>query len=219
MLSMDKYSSQITVSNIVKSPKTYKTNLKNFNKIKLHKICGKYPLIVKPNAKGCSISIFLLKNNNDLKKFLKTANRDIYLFQEYIKGREFSSGVVKVNGKYWNLPITEIKTKHDFFDYQAKDIPGEAIETTPAKVDEKISKNISDISKKIHNTLGLSTFSRSDFILNNDEILYYLETNSIPGMGKTSILPEQLKYIKKYENFIDILIDNATPPVLVQQKK
>ena len=89
------------------------------------------------------------------------------------------------------MPITEIITSNDFFDYEAK-YKGKAEEITPAKIDKELKNRLEKISKKIYLLIDLKGFSRSEFIVNNEGI-YYLETNTVPGLTAESILPQQAK--------------------------
>ena len=113
------------------------------------------------------------------------------LVESYIDGREFSIGVISFNGKNKVLPITEIITSNDFFDYEAK-YEGKAQEITPAKISYELESKLNLLSKDIYELLELRGFSRSEFIVNISGI-YYLETNTVPGLTSESILPKQAK--------------------------
>ena len=113
------------------------------------------------------------------------------LVESYIDGREFSVGVISFNGKNKVLPITEIIASNDFFDYEAK-YEGKAQEITPAKISTKLETKLNLLSKDIYKLLELRGFSRSEFIVNSSGI-YYLETNTVPGLTSESILPQQAK--------------------------
>ena len=113
------------------------------------------------------------------------------LIETYIEGREFSIGVITYENDIKVLPITEIITSNDFFDYEAK-YEGKAEEITPAKIDKELKNRLEKISKKIYLLIDLKGFSRSEFIVNNEGI-YYLETNTVPGLTAESILPQQAK--------------------------
>jgi len=116
---------------------------------------------------------------------------DKVLIESFIQGREFSIGVVSYKGVTKTLPITEIITSNDFFDYEAK-YEGKAEEITPAKITNELRSELEILSKRVYNLLGLVGFSRSEFIVNNSGI-YYLETNTVPGLTAESILPQQAK--------------------------
>ena len=116
---------------------------------------------------------------------------DKVLVESFIDGREFSIGVISFNGENKVLPITEIITSNDFFDYEAK-YEGKAQEITPAKISTKLESKLNLLSKEIYELLELRGFSRSEFIVNRSGI-YYLETNTVPGLTSESILPQQAK--------------------------
>ena len=111
------------------------------------------------------------------------------LIESFIDGREFSIGVISFKRSIKVLPITEIITSNDFFDYEAK-YEGKAEEITPANITDELEYELKLLSKKIYNLLGLKGFSRSEFIV-NDNGIYYLETNTVPGLTSESILPQQ----------------------------
>ena len=116
---------------------------------------------------------------------------DKVLVESYIDGREFSIGVISFDGENKVLPITEIITSNDFFDYEAK-YEGKAKEITPANISDKLESELKLISEKVYNLLELKGLSRSEFIV-NDKGIFYLETNTVPGLTKESILPQQAR--------------------------
>ena len=106
-------------------------------------------------------------------------------------GIEVSVGVITYNNKTICLPITEIISQNDFFDYEAK-YNGESSEITPARISDEMKSKVTEESLKIYKTLGLKGISRSEFIFKN-ETPYLLEVNTVPGLTKKSILPQQVK--------------------------
>jgi D-alanine-D-alanine ligase len=106
------------------------------------------------------------------------------------------------------LPITEIVTENDFFDYEAK-YEGKSKEITPARISEKQKVNIEETAKKVYSLLNMSGFSRSEFILVDDEP-YFLEINTVPGLTEESILPQQslLAGISLRELFDTAIVDS-----------
>ena len=111
------------------------------------------------------------------------------MIETFIKGREFSVGVVKYDNQIVVLPITEIITSNDFFDYQAK-YEGKSKEITPANLENNLKIKLKETAKKIYKTLKIKGLSRSEFILKENEF-YFLEINTVPGLSKESILPQQ----------------------------
>ena len=111
------------------------------------------------------------------------------LIETFIKGREFSVGVVMYNNQIVVLPITEIITSNDFFDYQAK-YEGKSEEITPANLENNLKIKLEETAKNIYKKLKIKGLSRSEFILKDNEF-YFLEINTVPGLSEESILPQQ----------------------------
>lgn len=156
----------------------------------------KLPVFVKPAEGGSSLATTKVKNAEDL----QLALNEVYkmdsqaMIEEYIKGREFSIGVYRTKGVIHALPITEIISTKEFFDYEAKYTPGISNEITPAQVSVDISNKISNTAKKIYDILNCAGICRVDFILENDSNeLYFLEINTIPGQSENSIVPQQVR--------------------------
>jgi D-alanine-D-alanine ligase len=155
----------------------------------------KLPLFVKPNNGGSSIGMSKVTNQFDLKAAIdKAFNEDKQvLIEEFISGREFSVGVVKLDGKITVLPITEVETAKDFFDFEAKYTPGMAKETTPANLSDATRDRVAEIVKNVYLVLNCRGVVRIDFILSGtDEEFYFIEINTIPGQTATSFIPQQV---------------------------
>jgi D-alanine-D-alanine ligase len=156
----------------------------------------KFPVFVKPNNGGSSIGMSKVNEPSDeigiaIEKAFK--EDDQVLVEEYIKGREFTTGVFKSQGNIIVLPITEVISKKDFFDYEAK-YEGASTEVTPAKVDEVIADKIRDAAKKIYSVFNCRGVVRIDFIYNEEANQpFMLEINTIPGQSEASIVPQQVK--------------------------
>jgi D-alanine-D-alanine ligase len=152
------------------------------------------PCFVKPNCGGSSFGITKVNDPADLEKALMTALKEDseILVEQYIKGIELTCGLVKLKERDLIFPVTEIVSKKEFFDYEAKYTAGMSEEITPARVSEEISSGCQAISSKIYSLLNCSGIVRIDFICKDDE-LYFLELNGIPGMTKESIVPAQIR--------------------------
>ena len=152
-----------------------------------------FPCFVKASKSGSSFGVYKVYNEKEFVDCLNSAFKidDEVLVESYIEGREFSVGVITFKNKVEVLPITEIIASNDFFDYEAK-YEGKSDEITPAKISDELMNKLSQISKNVYNQIGLKGFSRSEFIVNNYGI-YYLETNTVPGLTSESILPQQAK--------------------------
>ena len=149
------------------------------------------PCFVKANKAGSSYGISKVYKKEELQKAINSAFKedDEIIIESFLDGTEVSVGVITYNGKTKVLPITEIVSQNDFFDYKAKYL-GESQEITPARISESLAKKVSLVAKKIYEVLKLNGFSRSEFIFVNDEP-YLLEVNTVPGYTKESILPQQ----------------------------
>lgn len=212
-LCIDKYKSANLVSrnlNII-TPNTLKLKLSDILKYK-----HTYPLFIKPNRLGSSVGAGLMNNEKELNKYIKevkskTYSIDYFLLQEYLKGIELSCGVLESKkGRFTLLPPVEILPKSIFFDYKSKYSDGESVDNCPPTlVSENICKEISKYSRDIHKLLKCKTYSRSDYIYSNNKI-YYLETNTLPGLTKNSLLPREVKAIGiKYSELITYLIEES----------
>jgi D-alanine-D-alanine ligase len=156
----------------------------------------RFPVFVKPNNGGSSIGMSKVDKPSDelgaaIEKAFKEDNQ--VLIEEYISGREFTVGVFKSKGVITVLPITEVISKKDFFDYEAKYL-GASSEVTPAAIDEGKAEKIREAAKKIYGIFNCRGVVRIDFIYNEQEDCpYMLEINTIPGQSEASIVPQQVK--------------------------
>jgi D-alanine-D-alanine ligase len=149
------------------------------------------PLFVKPNRGGSSVGTSKVKAWGELLPAIELAfhEDDQVLLEEYIPGRELSCGTIKYLGEITTLPITEIISKKEFFDYEAK-YHGMSEEFTPADVSDQVAGNVRDTSLRLYRLLNCRGMVRFDYILNGDK-LYFLEVNTVPGMSELSIVPQQ----------------------------
>ncbi len=149
------------------------------------------PCFVKPNNAGSSYGISKAHTKEEILPAIEKAYKEDseILIESFLDGTEVSVGVIQYKGEIKVLPITEIVTENDFFDYEAK-YEGKSKEITPARISEKQKVNIEETAKKVYSLLNMSGFSRSEFILVDDEP-YFLEINTVPGLTEESILPQQ----------------------------
>ncbi|OGY66445.1 MAG: hypothetical protein A3A04_00500 [Candidatus Harrisonbacteria bacterium RIFCSPLOWO2_01_FULL_40_28] len=159
----------------------------------------RYPIVVKPADGGSSVGITICNNNEEFLNGIGEAFRvsDTIMLQEFIKGREFTCGVIEdKEGKPFALPPTEIVPKKGlFFDYKSKYEIGGSEEVTPPRISLDYIKRIQEIAFRAHMLIHAEGISRTDIILtqNKEEQLYVLEINTIPGMTETSLLPQEAK--------------------------
>lgn len=152
------------------------------------------PVFVKPNQSGSSLGISKVKEKSELIAATEIAFKedDEILIESFLNGMEVSVGVIDFKGETIVLGITEIVPQNEFFDYEAK-YEGASEEITPARIDKETTKRVEEIAKRAYDSLGMSGFSRSEFIL-MDGIPYMLEMNTNPGFSPASILPQQAKH-------------------------
>ena len=152
------------------------------------------PLFVKPNAGGSSFGITKVKRAGSLKSALLKAweESNEAIVEEFIEGREYTCGLIKLSTGTIIFPITEIIPKNEFFDFEAKYTPGATDEITPARLPGHLSEKCRQLSSKIYDLCGCSGIIRIDYILKGEEF-YFLEVNTTPGMTAASIIPRQIK--------------------------
>ncbi len=149
------------------------------------------PCFVKPNGAGSSFGISKVYDQEDLIHAIEKAfNEDAQiLIESFLDGIEVSVGVIQYNNQVNVLPMTEIVSENDFFDYAAK-YEGKSQEITPARISDIEKNRVEEIAKKVYEILNMNGFSRSEYILVDGEP-YFLEMNTVPGLTKESILPQQ----------------------------
>jgi D-alanine-D-alanine ligase len=170
------------------------------------------PVFVKPNNGGSSIGMSKVNAAGELAGALEKAFKedDQILVEEFIAGREFTIGVFKSTKGIITLPITEVKTKKDFFDYEAK-YQGMSEEITPAQVDEAIAEKVRGTAKRIYELFNCRGVVRIDFIYNEaKQAAYMLEINTVPGQSEASIVPQQVRAMGwTLKDFYTALIEEA----------
>ena len=153
------------------------------------------PLFVKPNNGGSSLGMSKVKETVELDAALLKAFKEDnqVLVEEFISGREFTIGVFKSKGNIIALPITEIVSKNEFFDFEAK-YEGASEEITPAKVEEVIADKVRDAARKAYEVFNCRGIVRIDFIYNEQAGQpFLLEINTVPGQSAASIVPQQVQ--------------------------
>jgi len=153
------------------------------------------PVFVKPNNGGSSLGISKVNVINELASALEKAFKEDtqVLVEEYISGREFTIGVFKSKGVTTVLPITEITTENEFFDFEAK-YQGKSKEITPALISDKMKEELTSAAKKAYAILNCRGVVRIDFIYNEQQQKpYMLEVNTVPGQSDASVIPQQVR--------------------------
>lgn len=153
------------------------------------------PAVVKPIDCGSSIGISLVDTKHDLKtainEALKYSNNSKILVEDKIVGREFSVGILREQV----LPAIELTPKSGFYDYQNKYQKGRTEEIVPAQIEEDLAEQMKSLAYKTHQMLGMSVCSRTDFLIDQDNNIYVIEVNSLPGMTPNSLLPQEAEAV------------------------
>ena len=207
------------IKNKLMSPKFYLLNINDLNEKKLITIKSKLKkFVIKPNRSGSSFGIKIIKNQkefdiliSDLEEFKrKLNNHKEILIEEYISGRELTVSTIKLDKKIHALAVTEIKSKNNFFDYKAKYSKGYAKHILPAKLNKINYAKCLKFATKAHKILDCNSLARTDFIFDTKKNkIFFLETNTQPGLTPISLLPEQANYKGlPFSEIIFILIKN-----------
>jgi len=175
------------------------------------------PCFIKPNNGGSSFGVSKIKSAAELDAALQAAfaeDAQEALVEEFIEGTEITCGLVKLDGKIIVFPVTEIVSKNEFFDVEAKYEAGMADEITPARIHESLRADCETLSTAIYKFLNCSGIVRIDYMV-RDRQLYFLEMNTIPGMSAASIVPKQVEAMGMtvkglYSRLIEETIINRT---------
>ena len=165
-----------------------------------------YPCVVKACCGGSSVGVVMANNDEEYAAALEEAFKydDEVVIEQYIKGREFSVGVV--DGKAY--PIIEIAPIHGFYDYKNKYQAGSTIETCPAELSEEKTLAMQAAAEQAFKVLRLKNYARMDFMMDEKGDFYCLEANTLPGMTPTSLLPQEAKVLgTEYADLCQLLID------------
>lgn len=168
------------------------------------------PCFVKANRAGSSYGISKVYKESKLVEAVEFAYKedDEVLIEEYLDGVEVSVGVITYKGKVTVLPITEIVSENDFFDFEAKYL-GKSQEITPARISKEQEKQVQEIAEKVYRTLRLKGMSRAEYIYKNG-IPHFIEINTVPGITEASILPQQAQAAGiSLEELFGSLVENA----------
>lgn len=168
------------------------------------------PVFVKPNAGGSSFGVTKVKEKAQLQEALELAmtESDDILVEEFIDGKEFTCGLVKIGHEKIVFPVTEVIPQNEFFDYEAKYVAGKTDEITPARISQELTQKIQQLSSKIYDLCDCSGIVRIDYILKDGEF-YFLEVNTTPGMTATSFVPQQIAAMgRKLSDVLGMIIND-----------
>jgi D-alanine-D-alanine ligase len=147
-----------------------------------------FPVIVKPSKQGSTVGLSIVKKPEELAPAIEAAfeHDDEVMIEQFIAGRELTVGILGDEV----LPVGEIISKNEIYDYEAKYTPGMAVEEFPAKLSETEAKTVQALAKKAFDALKLRGYARIDFRMSTDGTFYCLEANTLPGMTQTSLIPQ-----------------------------
>ncbi len=188
-LAMDKgLAKQIFVSNGIPTPRGIAIRKKEM-KQSAAELGLTLPCVVKPSCGGSSIGVSIARTEEEFKAAVEAAFclEDGLVIEEYVEGREFSVGVID----YKALPVIEIAPIQGFYDYKNKYKAGSAVETCPADLSEQLTEKMQYYAECVAHALELDTYARMDFLLNENNEMFCLEANTLPGMTPTSLLPQE----------------------------
>jgi D-alanine-D-alanine ligase len=166
-----------------------------------------FPLVVKPNTGGSSLGVGIVASEDELEAYLaqpEIAGQDL-LAETFIRGQELTCGVLEG----CVLPPILIRPKSgEFFDYESKYVAGATEELCPAPIPEELTERLQAMARAAHDALGLSDYSRADFMVAADGTPYLLEVNTLPGMTATSLLPQEAQAVGlSFEQLLTRLIE------------
>lgn len=152
-----------------------------------------FPCFVKPNIGGSSFGVTKVKTIEQVQTAIQQAflEADEVLIEAFLEGREITCGMYKTRDKELVLPITEVLSENEFFDYDAK-YKGKSQEITPARISEELTKRVQALTKAIYEILACKGITRTDYIITKGETINLLEINTTPGMTATSFIPQQV---------------------------
>ena len=166
----------------------------------------KIPVVVKVPNSGSSVGVFIVNTKEELRDVLEFNIGNTVLLEEYIEGREIQMAFLGD----MPLPSIEIISNRDFYNYSSKYQKGVATEITPANITKEQESEMGRMLMKVVSVLGLYTYSRADFIIDNDGKIWFIEINSLPGMTSTSLVPQEAKAIGiDFVNLCQIMVNDG----------
>lgn len=166
------------------------------------------PCVVKTPTGGSSVGVYIVKSKEELEPALYEVlhySRDI-LVEQFIEGREFTNAVLLDRA----LPSVEIIPRVGGYDYSNKYAAGATEEICPGRLSEEEAKEMGQMALTVHRALGLRTYSRSDFMVDRENRIYFLEVNTLPGMTPTSLVPQEAEAVGiSYEDLCDQIVQDA----------
>ncbi len=174
----------------------------------LSKFCLSFPLIVKPSREGSTIGIAKVENARELKSAIHEAAQldSRVLVEKFVQGREVTVPVLNQEP----LPVLEVVPKSGFYDYASKYTAGATTYICPAEIGEAATALVQDYGKRIYRRIGCEGVARADFIIGEDQVPYFLEINTLPGMTATSLVPKSAAATgMSFEDLVEKILSTA----------
>ena len=172
----------------------------------LHQISA--PCVVKTPTGGSSVGVVIVRDPDELRSAVEECLQfnDTLLVEQLIEGREFTCAVLKDRA----LPSVEIAPKTEFYNYENKYRAGATEEICPGRCSLQVEKKMGEMALYVHRTLGLRTYSRSDFIVDHNDNVWFLEVNTLPGMTPTSLVPQEAEAVGiSFGELCETIIEDA----------
>lgn len=171
------------------------------------------PVVIKAPTQGSSIGTFIVKSRNEVEKaiYKAFAYDDEVLAERYIDGIEITASIIG-NDEPQVLPLIEITSENEFYDYESKYTPGMCDHIIPARIDDMVARQINYLSTKVYKLLGCRGFARVDFMIDKENNPYVLEINTIPGMTDMSLLPDAaramgISYVELCDKIVKLALE------------
>lgn len=169
------------------------------------------PVFVKPTAAGSSYGVTKVKTPDALVSAVEAARKESpdVIIEAFMDGTELTCGLYKTKARTVVFPLTEVVTKNEFFDYEAKYTPGMTQEITPARVSDNVADRVKAIASQVYDIMNMKGIVRIDFIVKKDGTPFVLEINTTPGQTKTSFIPQQIRAagMKEKDVFSEVIDD------------
>lgn len=205
-ISMDKVlTKQILISNKIPTPE--------FEILTSHQTSLDFPLIIKPADGGSSIGIAIIKNQQELNEHYEQLSREYnkIFVEQFITGKEITVGIIQKPEELQILPILQLKSHNEFYDYEAKYTHGKTEFILPANISETATQKARQIALDAFNALDCKGVSRIDMIVDDNDDVYVIENNTNPGMTDLSDLPAQAKHAGiEYDDLVQIIMESAS---------
>ena len=169
------------------------------------------PLFVKPSAAGSSYGITKVKSAEGILPAVAEARKESpdVIIEAFMDGTELTCGLYKTASRTVVLPLTEVVSHNEFFDYEAKYTPGKTDEITPARIPDPVAQSVKKVAAEVYELMNMKGLARIDFIVKKDGTPYVLEINTTPGQTATSFIPQQIRAagMREADVFTEVIDD------------